>query len=231
MRILKILLLFVITGSYAQIRFKPAFDISAGTTRENFFVGNVGIAVEQKFFIDKSIETGLFHHAFSFVIKKDKFDFYNAFIKNTANDTHGDSLTHVAISFRFTTIPFGLNYYLTPRFYLTYKGGFNFFRRTQYSGLYSDGDASSENEVPLFEGERFDRKNFKKFYLNHSFSMNFKLMRRFEGGLVFIWTPKGQFMKKNIDPIFKNFNDEVSKYFAIGLQGKFYLFQIKSRDL
>jgi hypothetical protein len=230
MRALLLLLFFLPVTVYSQLRFKPSIDGGAGFSKENFYVTTAGLTIEKKIDIDKSFETGIFHHNFEFYSKKNPA-FYQAFIKGTDLDGDGwDTTSYVNVKFNFVDIPIGFNYYVTPKFYIGYKLGFNFFTRSTYTGIDARGFEDPVDGFETYKRE-FDRTKFRKFYLNHTISFNVITLRRIDLGLGMMFTPRGKFLKASSDPLYKSFNDEVSRYFAISIHFKVYLFQIKSRSL
>src|SRR5690606_29033376 len=119
----------------------PGFEVGAGGATDNLYTYNWGVTIEKKLDINKSIETGLFYHNFELQFPKDQYGFYEAFIAGTPNEVFRDSITDVKVSFNFTTIPIGFNFYLSPKVYFTYKIGFNFFNSGTYKGQYVDQDS------------------------------------------------------------------------------------------
>jgi hypothetical protein len=229
MRALLLLLAIAPFVSSGQLRFKPSIDAGAGFSKENFYVTTSGLTIEKKIDIDKSFETGLFHHNFEFYMKKSPV-FYKAFIEGTDLQQAWDTTTNVKVSFNFLDIPIGVNYYVTPKFYITYKLGFNFFTRSTFTGVDARKASDPIDGEESFKRD-FDRSIFRKFYLNHTISFNLITLRRFDCGLGVMFTPRGKFFRSTNNDIYKGFNDEVSRYFAISLHFKVYLFQIKSRSL
>lgn len=224
-----LLLLIILSFSLqAQIKFKPQFEAAAGFEKDNFYLLNFGLGIEKKIDINKSIETGIYYHNFEFNFPKSSYGFYEAFIQGTANDKYMDSTTDFRVAFNFLSIPIGYNHYISPRTYLSYKLGFNFFTSSTYQGIRTiDHDYS--NSDYLFK-TRFSDDIFKKFYLSHNISINRIFFRRIDVGLSFIFT-KSSFFRKLDKEIYRTFNQEVSKYFAIGLNFKYFIFQINSKKI
>src|SRR5687768_2240747 len=120
MRFLVLLIAMLPGMLLAQLRFKPVFEGGASFSKDNFYTFNAGLAIEKKIDIDKSIETGLMYHNFEFYTPKTQ-DFYDAFVEGRDLDQAWDTTSHVKVSFHFTTIPIGANYYVTPKFYMGYR--------------------------------------------------------------------------------------------------------------
>jgi hypothetical protein len=212
----------------AQIKFKPQFEAGAGFDKDNFSILNIGLALEKKIDINKSIETGIYYHTFDFNFNKDQFGFYDAFIKNTPDDQHQDSVSYYKVVFNFLSIPVGYSYYLSPRTYLNYKLGFNLFSGSTYQGFMEAASDGTESDY-LFK-TKFPDNVFKKFYVNHNISINRVFFRRIDLGLSFIFTKSG-FFKQTDNSIYQSFDKEVSRYFAIGINMKFFVYQIDSKKI
>jgi len=224
-----LLLLIVLPFSLqAQLRFKPQFEAAAGFEKDNFYLLNVGLGIEKKIDINKSIESGIYYHNFDFNFSNTSYGFYEAFIQNTPNEKYMDSTTDFRVAFNFVSIPVGYNHYISPRTYLSYKLGFNFFTSSTYQGIRTVNHDYSTSET-IFKA-RFTDDIFKKFYLSHNISINRIFFRRLDVGLSFIFT-KSSFFRKLDKEIYRNFNQEVSKYFAMGLTFKYFIFQINSKKI
>lgn len=213
---------------YSQIKFKPQLEGAAGFSNNNFSLLNFGLGLEKKVDVNKSIETGIYYHNFDFNFPKSKYGFYEAFIKGTPQDIYQDSITTYKVMFNFLAIPIGYNHYISPKTYVGYKLGLNFFSSSTYQGLVVSG-IDDADEVMIYK-TRFSNTIFKKFYVNHNISINTIILRRIDLGLSFIFT-KSDFFRKLDNEIYRSFNKEVSSYFAVGFNLKFFVFQINSNKI
>lgn len=214
--------------AYTQLKFKPQLESAAGFDKSSFYLLNFGLELEKKFDIDKSISSGIFYHNFEFNFPKNDYGFYDAFIKGTRKEKWMDSITDFRVMFNFISIPVSYQQYLSPRTYLSYKLGFNFFSTATYQGFYTVNSDYSNTDY-VFK-DQFPREVFKKFYVSHNISINRIFFRRLDLGLSFVFTKSSFFRKLDAD-IYRTFNREVSRYFAIGLNFKFFIFQINSKKI
>ena len=226
---LTLLALLLPTFVFGQLRFKPSFDVGVGFKNENLLTLNSGLIIEKKLDIDKSIETGIFSHSFEFLTPRTD-EFYQAFVKGRNLDNAWDTTTHLKVSFHFTTIPIGANYYITPKFFVGYRLGFNFFKKSKFTGIDARNAIDPADGLESFSRD-FDKTIFKKFYINHNISFNYIFWRRVQFGMGFLFTPRGQFFKRTPNRLYESFNKQASKYFAMNFSLQFYLFQIKSHSL
>ncbi|MFL5727877.1 MAG: hypothetical protein ACJ75J_00200 [Cytophagaceae bacterium] len=217
--------LFYGLGLQAQTRFKLLFESGVGYDKPNFFTFNHGLLVEKKLDINKSIETGWYGHEFGFYIDKKNDSFYQAFIKNTKNEPLIDSINRITLSFKFVTIPIGFNYYISPKTYINYRIGFNFFSRGKFLGE----RVTASEDVTVFTGN-FQGNIFRKFYTNHMISFNWIMLRRIDMGFGFWFTPAGSFIHDK-RPVLRQFNNEISRYFASSFHMKIFLFQAKTKKI
>jgi hypothetical protein len=229
---LRMLLVFMFCSQvcYAQTRFKFNMDAGAGWEKENFFIFNIGLGIEQKVDINKSLETGIYGHYFGFSFPKDQYGFYDAFVKGTDNEQYEDDFSEFDITFNFFSIPIGFNYYFSPKWYVGYKLGFNFFTNITYKAYY-DGEFDVErDDMELFRGN-LDKSVFNRFYLNHNITVNRIFLRRFELGIGFTFTPYGSFLRDQSMVLYRQFNEEISRYVGFSFYSRIYMFQIKSNRL
>lgn len=212
----------------SQIKFKPQLEAAAGFEKDAFFLANWGLGIEKKIDINKSIETGIYYHNFEFNFPKDRYGFYEAFVKNSRDSVYQDSISDYRVVFNFLSIPVGYNYYISPKTYLSYKLGFNFFTSSTYQGFFVLNNDYSETGYVY--KTRFPNSVFKKFYVSHDISINTIILRRIDVGLSFVFTKSGFFKNLNND-VYRTFNKEVSKYFAVGMNLKFFVFQVNSKKI
>jgi hypothetical protein len=215
-------------ATYSQIKFKPQLEGATGFANDNFSLLNFGLGLEKKIDVNKSIETGIYYHNFDFNFPKTKYGFYEAFIRGTSDDVYQDSINTYKVMFNFLAIPIGYNHYISPKTYVGYKLGLNFFSSSTYQGLHVS--PIDDTEEQMIYKTRFSNSIFKKFYVNHNISINTIILRRIDLGLSFIFT-KSDFFKKLDNEVYRSFNKEVSSYFAVGLSMKIFVFQINSNRI